>query len=101
MITGTWGSIRWARPSAVAQPAAELEARGVGQHHVEQHQVAVLDLEQVERLAGARGGDHLVAVGLQVVGEERARRVVVLDDHDRVAGQGHHLRGNRVGAFPG
>ena len=75
----------------LAQPAAKLEAGRVGKHDVEQHQVAVLHLEQVERLPGVRGSDDVVAVRLEIVGEERAGRVVVLDDHDRVAGQGHHL----------
>src|SRR6266540_5200241 len=47
--------------------------------------MALLHLEQVERLSPRRGGDDAVAVRLQVVGEEVARRLVVLDHHDRVA----------------
>src|SRR5439155_5256343 len=56
----------------------------VGEHYVQQQQIAMLHLEQVECLPARRRSDHGVAIRLEVVGEELPCRVVVLHDHDRL-----------------
>ena len=71
-----------------AHAAHEVEARAVGQAEVDEGDVGELRLQQTQTLAGAVGDQQLVAVGGQVVGQERARRRVVLDDEDGGGGIG-------------
>ena len=72
-----------------ADPAADLEAVAVGQHHVEEHRVETL-------LPGPRRPSAAVPAALtskpkrpQVVGHEQRQRRVVLDHQDALAHRPH------------
>ena len=67
----------------LADGAQEVEARAVGQADVEHDEVGVLRLEQAAGVPGAVGDEQLEAVGGEVVGQEGAGGVVVLDEEDR------------------
>ena len=69
-----------------AQAAADLEARLVGKHHVQQHQVGAATLELLARLPPAPGMPHPEALRLQEVPHQLCDLVVVLDDQDRHPG---------------
>ena len=80
------GSVGVGRP-ATRRPRARgrssVEPVGVGQAEVDDREVRKRRLEQARASRRSLGLEHLVAVGGQVVGEERPGRVVVLDDQDR------------------
>ena len=71
------------------QPPQDLEPREIGKPQVEQQEVGCRGLQQAQGVSRAVAGEHLVAVGGEVVGEERAGRVVVLDDEDGGGVVGH------------
>ena len=71
-----------ARRVGGADLADDAEARAVGQADVEHREVRVARLDQRQRLARGVGRQQLAAVGGELVGEERARRRVVLGDQD-------------------
>src|SRR5207247_10448779 len=63
----------------------------------DRREVGVFGLAQPRAVAQGVGHQQVVAVGGEVVGEERARRVVVLDEQDRGGVVGHAaLRGRRA-----
>jgi hypothetical protein len=71
----------------LAHQAAQLAAIHVGQSDVEQDQVVVgvLDRRQAVGRIGRLGGDELL-VELQLLGQGRAQRVVVVDQEDLPSG---------------
>ena len=73
---------------ALAHAAADLEAVHVGQVEVEDDQRGLLGRDRVERGAAGADGLHDVAGVLQIEGDERRDRRLVLDDQDRLRG-GH------------
>ena len=72
----------------LAHPAQQLEPRPVGQPDVDDREVDVVVLQRAQRVAQRGGDEQVVAVGGQVVGKERPRRDVILDDQD-ARGLGH------------
>ena len=62
---------------------ADLDARQLGQHQVEQDEVGALGPEQRERLAAVGGGDGPVALELERFDEGLAERRLVVHDEDR------------------
>jgi hypothetical protein len=76
-------------PVGLPEPAQQVQPAGVREDEVEQHEVGVLGLQQPDGIARAVARDHVVAVGGEVVGEERAGRGVVLDDEDGGGVVGH------------
>ena len=71
-----------------AHAAHDVQARAVGQPEVDERDVGELGLQQPQPVARAVGHEQLVAVGGQVVGQEGARRRVVLDEQDGGGGIG-------------
>ena len=71
-----------------AYAADDVQARAVGQAEVDEGDVGELRLQQAQAVAGAVGHEQLVAVGGEVVGQEGARRRVVLDEQDGGGGVG-------------
>ena len=69
--------------------AQQLQTGAVREPDVHDRQVDRVVLEHPQRVAQRPGRAQLVAVGGQVVGEERAGRGVVLDDQDRRGVVGH------------
>ncbi len=69
--------------------AAHVDARDLGEHHVEQHEVGLHGVEHVERLGPVAGDLHAEALPLEPDGEGLDEGVLVLDDQDRGAGGGH------------
>ena len=65
-----------------ADAAADLDARQLGQHPVQQHQVrrALVDLEHP--LLAVRGDDHAIALLLQIVLKQGRKRVLVFHHQD-------------------
>ena len=75
--------MREATPSACADGVEQVEGVAVD---VADHRVGLAARELGERGRLAVGGDDVVAVGDQVVGEERAGGGVLLAEQDRVGG---------------
>ena len=71
--------------------AAHVDARHLGQHDVEQHEVGLDGVEDVERLGAVAGHLHAEALSLQPDGEGLDEGVLVLDDEDGWWA-GHRLR---------
>ena len=73
----------------LAHAAADLDPVDVGQHQVEDDQRGLLGRDLRQR--GAAGGDgaHVVAGVLEVEGDERGDRRLVLDDQNRLRAGGH------------
>ena len=65
-----------------AELAAHVDARHLGQHDVEQHEVGAHGVEEVERLGAVAGDLHAEALALQPDGEGLDEGVLVLDDED-------------------
>ena len=69
------------------QRAADLDARDVGQHEVEQHQIGALLGDRGQRVAAAADDDRDVARLPEVVGQDLLQVLLVFDDqnagHDR------------------
>ena len=63
-----------------ADPAADLAARKVGQHHVEQDHVGLFALECDQAVGGVAGTDDPVAVALERGVQELLDGVLVVDD---------------------
>ena len=63
---------------------ADLDAVDVGQHQVEDDERRLLRLDELQRLGAARGRADVVAGVLQVRGDERRDRRLVLDDQHRL-----------------
>ena len=81
MITGT--SRFQARPGSPARSRPHSSKPGrVGQDRVEQDEIGSLRLDELERRRGPVGGEDLEAVVAQLLGEERPRGLLVLDDQD-------------------
>ena len=68
--------------------AHDVQAGAVGQTEVDQGEVGELRLQQPQAVARAVGDEQLVAIGGEVVGQEGARRRVVLDEQDGGGGIG-------------
>ena len=95
MITGT--SRFHARPGlARPEPAAQLEPGGVGQDRVQEDEIGSLRLDELERRGGPVGGEDLEAVVAQLLGEERPRGLLVLDDQDGFPHAGDASNGFRL-----
>ena len=71
---------------------ADLDARELGQHQVEQDEVGAIGAEAVERLASVGGGDDAEALRLERLDERLAKGRLVVDDEDRAC---HRRRGYR------
>jgi hypothetical protein len=71
-----------------AGQAHEVQARAVRQAEVDDRGIGELRLQQPQAVAHRLGDEQLVAVGREVVGQERPRRLVVLDDEDGGGGIG-------------
>ena len=69
-----------------AQLAADLDARAVGQHQVDDRRVRTADRGAVERLLGGRAGQHLVAGAAQHEAQRAQDLRVVVADEDALAG---------------
>ena len=73
-----------AQPRVGAHAAQHLEAVDLRHHDVEQHEIDVLALELVQRLAAVGRLDHaLIALALQPTGERIAVVLDVVDDQDQ------------------
>jgi hypothetical protein len=68
-----------------AQLADQLEAVGVGQHQILEHDARLLARHECARGLGIGRLDHVMAVADQRVAHHPAGRGVVLNDHDLVA----------------
>ena len=68
------------------QLAADVDARHLGQHHVEQHEVGADGVEQVEGLGAVAGDLHPEALAGEADGQGVDEAVLVLDDEDGGAG---------------
>jgi DNA-binding NarL/FixJ family response regulator len=68
---------------------ADLDARELRQHEVQEHEVGAFGPEPDERLAAVGRGDDLESIGLEGFGERLAERRFVFDDEDAA---GHRLR---------
>ena len=65
-----------------AHRAQRVDAADAGQHHVEDHQVDFLGIEQVERLFAARGENDVESLAPQHDFENVAKDFLVIDDQD-------------------
>ena len=65
--------------------AAQVQARDLGQHQVQDHEGRRLGAEPLERLAPVRRDGHHEALALQVVADGIGQRPLVLDDQDALA----------------
>ena len=61
---------------------ADVDARQPGQHHVEQHEVGLVEREAFERLDSVPGCGHGEAFPFEVHRERVDERLFVLDDKD-------------------
>ena len=66
-----------------ADDAADLDARQLGQHQVEQDEVRALGTELGQGLAAVGGGDDPESVGFERVDQRLAQGGLVVDDEDR------------------
>ena len=80
-ITGVCGSISPAGPGAAPHGVEQTERLAV---EVGEHQLRPVRGEEVQRVPAAAGEQDLVAVGCELIGEERAGALVLLDDQDQV-----------------
>ena len=74
------------RGRVVANLPAHLVAAHLRHHHVEQHQVGVLALDDGQRLGARRRGDRAIALGREQIGQELHVLRGVVHDED---GRGH------------
>ena len=74
--------------AAAAQPAAEIEAVGVGQHEVEDDRVESLALQLGFAVAAGAGDGHTKARPAEIVRNHPGEAVVVVDHQDAL---GHRL----------
>ena len=88
MITGTA-----ARPSSDAQPPEDLEAVQPGQLVVEQDRVRPALGHERQRALAVGGGHDLVAALGELVLEQVAHRVGVVDDEEEIGLANAHLPG--------
>ena len=72
----------------VLQRRADVEAGDVGHDHVEQHEIRVLAVHEVERVASVGRGQDLVALAFEQLAKRRDVRLVVVDNQ-YAAGTGH------------
>ena len=77
---------------------ADLDARQLRQHQVEQDEVGVLGAEQREGLAAVGGGDGAIPLELERVDEGLTERRLVVHDEDR-AGHAPIVPGRRNDVF--
>ena len=75
------GSISPAGPGAASHGVEQTERLPV---EVGEHQLRPVRGEEVQRVPAAAGEQDLVAVGCELIGEERAGALVLLDDQDQV-----------------
>ena len=68
---------------ALPEPAAELEARGIREGDVEQHEVGIDALEQIERAGALLNRNDVEPVLGELLLEKRPRRSLVLDQEHR------------------
>ena len=64
------------------EPAADLQAVDVGQHHVEQDQIGLLQLGAAQRLLAAMGLGDRIAIPRQKPGRAGGNRRLVIDHED-------------------
>jgi len=89
-----------ARRRPATQLAADLEARELRQHPVQQDQVGPGLGDAQQGLLAIRGFLDPEALLLQVVAEQREQRHLVLDHQDRRPGApGDHVRHDRCSSF--
>ena len=68
---------------ALADPAADGEAVGAGQHQVEDDQVRTLVLDERDRRVAVPGLERAVALAAQVLDDDLADDRLVIDDKHR------------------